>query len=147
MDSNNKIDVAEKIKQIKAKNIMTPFAVTVKEDEPLLGVAHQMMRLRISGSPVVSAIGKIAGIVTVTDLFKVMEKSVSNGNEIVLSDATLVKEVMTKNVSTINRETTLFEMVNLMRDKNIHTLPVVEGEFIVGIVGRRDVIYAYYSCL
>ena len=146
MDSQGKIDITEKIKQIKAANIMTPFAVTVKEDDPLLGVAHQMMRLRISGSPVVSSIGKIAGIITVTDLFKVMEKSVA-GESPALNEATLVKDVMTRNVSTINRETTLHEMISLMRDKNIHTLPVVEGDFIVGIVGRRDVIYAYYSCL
>jgi CBS domain-containing protein len=51
---------------------------------------------------------------------------------------------MSRNVCTIWKETTLREMIRLMFEKNIHTMPVVEGDELVGIVGRRDVLNTYY---
>jgi CBS-domain-containing membrane protein len=139
--------IKTKLREIRAKDIMSRFAVTVKEDESLLDVAHRMMRLRISGAPVVSEIGKIAGIITVTDLCKIMEGSVSQNipDRYNVRKNSLVKDVMTRDVFTITSETDLLAIITLMGNKNIHTIPVVDQDLIVGIVGRRDVIYAYYS--
>lgn len=50
-----------------------------------------------------------------------------------------VKDIMTKNVVTIEREDTLRSALILMRKHDIHHLPVVNGEKLVGIVSDKDI--------
>ena len=56
----------------------------------------------------------------------------------------LVEDIMIRNVFSVNPNTSLFEALQLMCAKNIHTLPVVAENEIVGIIGRRDVINSFY---
>ncbi|MFC1754597.1 CBS domain-containing protein [Thermoproteota archaeon] len=137
----------KKLKKLKARDIMSKFAITVREDMRLVEVAHLMMRFKISGLPVISKEGKIVGIITATDLFRTMgeatQESLSSGS---LSDRSKpTSEVMTREVCTVEKEATLSEIILTMCTKNIHTLPVVEGDEIIGIIGRRDVINSFYS--
>ena len=134
------------VHEIVARDIMSRFAITIFEDEPLLNAAHLMMRFKISGMPVVARSGEIKGIITATDLFRIMgeivTKKLESGLEV---DANImVKNVMTKSVSTIHEETSLIDAIILMWAKKIHTLPVVEDGKITGIIGRRDLLNAFY---
>jgi CBS domain-containing protein len=54
--------------------------------------------------------------------------------------ATTVGQAMTPNPVTIDPETPLEEIATLMVTKNIHTLPVVEGGKVVGVVGKEDIL-------
>jgi CBS domain-containing protein len=54
---------------------------------------------------------------------------------------TLVREVLqgkSAEVWTIGPRATVYEALQLMADKNIGALPVIEGEQLVGIVSERD---------
>ena len=53
-----------------------------------------------------------------------------------------VREVMTPNPLTLSPETPLSEIARLMERKKVHTLPVVAGGKVVGIVGKIDPIRA-----
>ena len=54
--------------------------------------------------------------------------------------ATLVKDIMTANVVTINQNNTLLELKNVMDEKNLRRLPVVnDAGQVVGIVTNTDV--------
>lgn len=133
----------ETLKRLKAKDIMSKFAITVAEGETLGKVAHLMMRFRISGLPVVSKGDKIVGIITATDLFRIMGEAVerSSGMPAHLS----IDNFMTRKVHTIEKENSFLDVITVMWSNNIHTLPVVENDAIVGIIGRRDVINQYYK--
>ena len=50
------------------------------------------------------------------------------------------REIMTRNVKTANRETTLREVAALMRDGDMGAVPVVENGKLVGIVTDRDIV-------
>ena len=50
------------------------------------------------------------------------------------------REIMTRNVKTVNRETTLSEVAALMRDGDMGAVPVVENGKLVGIVTDRDIV-------
>ena len=50
------------------------------------------------------------------------------------------REIMTRNVKTVNRETTLREVAALMRDGDMGAVPVVESGKLVGIVTDRDIV-------
>ena len=52
-----------------------------------------------------------------------------------------VSDIMSRNVSVLTEDNTLDDVMKLMYEKNIHTLPVVKDGKIIGIVGRRDLAY------
>jgi len=47
---------------------------------------------------------------------------------------------MTLEPVTVSPETDIEEVAKLMVDKKYHTLPVVEGGKVVGIVGKEDIL-------
>jgi len=50
------------------------------------------------------------------------------------------REIMTRNVRTVNRETSLRDVAALMRDGDMGAMPVVEDGKLVGIVTDRDIV-------
>ena len=142
-------NLEQRLKSVKARDLMSRFAITIKENETVMNLAHLMMRFKISGVPVVDKNGEIYGIVTATDLFNLMKGIVGNMKDKTNLDNYLdmkISELMTKDVVTITEETTLFEIMKLMCEHDIHTLPVmaVSKREIVGVIGRRDIINAFY---
>lgn len=140
----------EELKKIKAKDIMSRFAITTTDDKSLREVADLVMRFKISGLPVVSRQGSVVGIITATDLFRIMGETVKD----LSSDAAScqhkdirVEDVMTEEVVTAEEDATLQDMISLMCAKNIHTLPILKHGKLIGVVGRRDVLYKYYSII
>ncbi len=104
--------------------------VTVSPDTPLSEVQRIMAEKLIGGLPVVEE-GKLVGIVTKSDLFKVPED---------LRIETPVKEVMTKEVITVQPEVSLAEALKVMSGKGVGRLPVVSREGrLVGIIARADI--------
>ncbi len=49
-------------------------------------------------------------------------------------------EIMTKNVRTATRETSLREAAAMMRDGDVGAVPVVDGGKLIGIVTDRDIV-------
>lgn len=58
------------------------------------------------------------------------------------SDDTLVRDVMTPNVITIEPEQRLEDCMQIMSDKHIRHLPVVEAGKLIGIISINDVVTA-----
>lgn len=56
------------------------------------------------------------------------------------STDTQVGEIMSENVPTVTPASTIDECMNLMSDKNIRYLPVMEGGNVTGIVSISDVV-------
>jgi CBS domain-containing protein len=59
--------------------------------------------------------------------------------------ALTVKQAMTPNPVTVGLETDIENVAKLMVDKKYHTLPVMEGDKVVGIVGKEDVLKTLLS--
>lgn len=138
-----------RLKNMKARDIMSRFAITIKEHETTTNLAHLMMRFKVSGVPVLNKNGDICGIATATDLFNLMKSFIKDIDQGVNSDHYIEKKVetlMTKDVVTITEETSLYEIMKIMCERNIHTLPVMvlAKREIVGVIGRRDIINAFY---
>jgi CBS-domain-containing membrane protein len=139
-----------KLKEIKAIDIMSRYAITTSEDSSIEEVAHLMMRFKISGVPILSQKKEMCGIITATDLFNVMGRIISEmeeGREVFDYYKFPVKEFMKTNVITITPQTSLYDIMKIMWEKNVHTLPVVvmTNTEIMGVIGRRDVINACYG--
>lgn len=51
-----------------------------------------------------------------------------------------VRDVINRKVQTITRETLVGEIVSIMKEKRLGKLPVLDGEKIVGVVTRDDIL-------
>ncbi len=51
-----------------------------------------------------------------------------------------VKEVMTRDVTSVGPDATLFELAELMRDEDIGSVLVTEGNQVLGVVTDRDIV-------
>ncbi len=143
-------NLTKRLKSIKAKDIMTKNVITTKENTKLAEVAEIMIKERISGLPVVGKRGRIVGIITETDLFLVMDMIklgdiVQNGMKKVSNPS--VKFAMSTDIITIEKNTTLEEIFTIMKYRNAHTIPVLDGKKMVGIIGMRDVFKTFYAVL
>lgn len=58
------------------------------------------------------------------------------------SDQTLVSDIMTSSVISVNRSHTVDDCLTLMTERHIRHLPVIENEQLVGIVSIGDLVKA-----
>jgi CBS domain-containing protein len=143
---------------LKASDIMKTDVVTVTPEMSVEELGRLFMDKDISGAPVVDAEGTLSGIVTENDLirrnrrfhiptllrifdaFIPMEGSRSIEKEIKEISAATVKDICSKEVITINEDTSLEEIATVMSEKKVHMLPVLREGKLVGIVGKQEVI-------
>jgi len=128
---------------------MTEDVITVRKDDTLTDVAKLMITKRISGFPVIEN-DKIIGIITANDLFLVMD--MIKAGEVLKDNGTdysqpRVSFAMSTEIITVNPEGTLDDIISLMKYRNIHTLPVVSQNKLVGVIGRRDVFRSFYGAI
>jgi len=143
--------LVQALKLQKASDFMSKKVITTKSSTKLARLALDLHRDRISGLPVVDENNGLQGMITVTDLFDLMTM-ILDGVAVEEGVAGLrnptVKFAMSSGTITITAETTLYDIVQLMSKKKIHTLPVVDdGGNLIGIVGRRDVFKCFYQAV
>ena len=143
---------------LKVKNIMSTDVIAVTPQTDIGYAAKLLLEKRINGVPVMDEHGAMVGILCQSDLIVQQKKfpvpsvfTLLDGlvpmtsrkrleAEIQKMSAATVAEAMTPNPISVTPETTIEEAVNLMVEKNVHTLPVVQGGALVGIVGKQDVL-------
>lgn len=141
-----------------AREIMSSEVITVKGDATIEEIAHLLTEKDISGVPVVDDNGLILGMVTEKDLlYKDVEprfppvvellggliflKGVKHYNEELKKlVATKAEDIMTKNIVTVNGGMKVEKVAELMVEKDINRIPVVEEGKLVGIISRADIV-------
>ena len=136
---------------ILAKDIMLDEIIVIYDDMRIRQVARLMLRDRVSGFPVVSRDMGIVGIITITDLFRIITNACAEKPDkefhkrIAHCRDMAVADVMSRQVIAIRPETTLDEIIDIVQPQHVHTFPVVDGKKLVGIIGRHDILNAIFS--
>ncbi|MGB4643021.1 MAG: CBS and ACT domain-containing protein [Dethiobacteria bacterium] len=128
---------------------MTTSPVTVTPEDSL-GEALRLMKEHSIRRLPVMAKGKIAGLVTEQDLMKASPSSATSLSiwEInYLFPKIKIKDIMTKEIFTVTPETILEEAALLMQENQISTLPVLDGDKLVGIITESDIFKAFIDVL
>lgn len=143
---------------IKAKDIMEKNIITLSPDTEISKAVEILLKNHINGVPVVNADGELMGILCQSDLifqqkdipippiFAILDSVFPLSSSKSLEDqfqkmaATKVSQAMVKKVATVTPDTSVSEIAGLMVEKHFHTLPVVEGKKLVGIIGKEDVL-------
>ncbi len=50
-----------------------------------------------------------------------------------------IKEIMTKSIASLNGDDTVEQAAHLMKEHNIGSIPICEGEKVIGIITDRDI--------
>ena len=147
---------------MKASEVITRRVVSVHPDAKIAQVARLMLQHHISGLPVVDSQGKLVGVVTEGDLLRRAEIGTERrrpswlefligpgraAEDYVHAHTRRVDEVMSSDVISATPNTALDEIVGLMERHRIKRLPVVDGERLVGIVSRADLLRAFAKAL
>lgn len=154
---------------LKVREVMNTHVITITPDEPIRRAAQLLKKHRISGLPVVED-GRLVGMVTETDILKLLKTSHPGGDlwlpspfEIIevplreligweelkhsLEDigGRPVRTIMTTELHTITPDETIEDASEKMVRHRINRLPVLENNKLVGIVARADIIKALSS--
>lgn len=119
-------------KQRSAADIMSRVMVTTTPDVLLTDVIELILRYNVSCLPVVDDTYALLGIVSEYD---VMNFAFSGE-----ADRTTVGESMSRNIVTVAPADDLETVINLCLSRRMHRIPVVEGQTLVGIISRRDIL-------
>jgi CBS domain-containing protein len=130
---------------MKVKDVMVKEVATLDVNDEL-SLANDIMRLgRIRHLPVVDG-PRLVGIVSERDLFRSsLAQALGYGTKATrdLMKTLRIKDIMVAQVITIAPETDLKDAVQLMVDKKIGCLPVVEGDRLVGLITETDILLQY----
>ncbi len=141
-----------------AREIMTDRVITVTPETRVSELARILATENIGGAPVVDSEGRLLGVVTESDLID-QTKKVHIPTVVAILDSliflerpdrmekdirkiagTVVGDIYTPNPVTVSEETPLDEIATIMAKKHVHTLPVMRGGELVGVIGKGDII-------
>jgi CBS domain-containing protein len=139
---------------------MTTEVLTVSPETSISELSKILENRRIGGLPVVDKGGRLLGVITQTDL-------VERARDLELPPAinildfhfylqipshllhrvekmlgTTVGDCMTPNPVTVAPDTPVSKIAALMAKQKMHTIPVLEGGKIVGVIGKMDLVRA-----
>ncbi len=141
-----------------ARDIMTTPVITVGPDTSIKELVKILGEHRINGAPVIDKDSKLVGIVTEADIVDQCKKlhipsffNFLDGiifledpsileKEIKKMSGTTVGDICTTEVETVSPDTPVQDIATLMAEKHIQTIPVMDGDRLVGVVGRWDVV-------
>ena len=144
-----------------ARDVMTTKVITVEPNTPVKEIARVLLNSRISGVPVLDADGRIVGIVSEGDLMRqasdggkesgsllaaLFRRNTREADRVMLGER-MAQDVMTETVATVDEETPLADIAEMLEKRGIKRVPVVRTGALVGIVSRANLLHglAAYS--
>jgi CBS domain-containing protein len=139
-----------------AKDIMTRRVITVIADTPVTDIATLFLERHISAAPVVDENERMVGIVSEGDLvvrsdlgtdehrhswwLRLLNDNATLAGDYLKSHGKTAADVMSHNVVAVSEDTPVSEIARLMEQKHIKRVPVLDGDKIVGLVSRANII-------
>ena len=117
----------------KAREVMDSRIVTANRQTTGREIAVQLLGELESGMPVVGSNQQIIGVVTEFDILRAMQ----DGKEL---DRVKAEEIMSAPPISVEEETSINEVLTLMRKYRILSVPVVQDGKLVGMIFRRTLL-------
>ncbi|MBW2655315.1 MAG: CBS domain-containing protein [Deltaproteobacteria bacterium] len=143
---------------IKAIDIMETNIINVTPDTEISRAVKILLDNHINGVPVINDKEELVGILCQSDLifqqkempippiFTILDSIIPLSSSKKMEDsfkklsAITVEQAMVKKPVTVTADTPVSEIASLMVEKHFHTIPVVDGKRLLGIIGKEDVL-------
>ena len=132
---------------MQARDIMSSPVVSVTPDMTVKYAANLLSAHGFTALPVLDADGRLIGVVTEADLLRdrfPRDARYRQGEDTVADDppAGTVGGVMTTPAVGMGAGTDVVDLVRVLLEDRIRSMPIVDGAHVVGIVTRRDLVQA-----
>ncbi|ATX82563.1 CBS domain-containing protein [Mariprofundus ferrinatatus] len=145
--------------KVLARDIMNENPPYCDLDTSVDEIARRFAEEDLSGMLVVDEEKRLLGVITESDLID-QQKNLHVPTAVALFDLVIpmgearfedelarmqamnAECLMNADVLTVNADTSLNEIASIMGDQKIHHLPVLDGESVVGVICKHDVIKA-----
>ena len=142
---------------MQAKDIMTTSVISVPLEGQIEDAVRLMLDHNISALPVVDAEGDLKGLVSEGDLMRrvretdgprrswwleVLGGSGDAARDFVKLKSRRVEDVMTRDIVSVEEDTTVAEIARLLEKHRIKRVPVLRSGQVVGIVSRANLLHA-----
>ena len=121
---------------MQAQDVMNRAVITIRPHMPVTAAAALLAARGVTSAPVVTAEGMLRGIVSEVDLLRA-QPTVSHG---ATEQTATAADVMTPQPVTVRPTDELADVAAVLLDHGVRAVPVVDGERLVGILSRRDVL-------
>ena len=143
---------------LKVRDLMTPEVVTVRPTTPIKDAAGLLVEHRISGMPVVDDSGRVVGVISEGDLIvkehgadpvqrrplaRIFGDSPETRAQLAKIVALTAGDAMTAPAITIKADDLVAEAAATMARSRVNRLPVIDGDELVGVVSRADIVRAF----
>ena len=125
-----------------AKDIANRHVYTIGADMTLADIVSFLQKHEISNAPVVEKRKHrsiLVGFVSEGDCLEYLSNELFHGTP---SPPQTARTIMKKHPVCVGPETNLFTLASILVNHSFRHLPVVEGDHLMGIVSRRDVLKA-----
>jgi CBS domain-containing protein len=120
----------------KIGEFMDAVVPTLSPETQIMKAVDFLLRHRVTGAPVVDADGTLMGMITETDLLKLVTEGIKGEPP---TDAT-VAEYMTPDVVTVPPTVDIYYVAGMFVKNKFRRLPVVKDGKIVGAITRYDLL-------
>ncbi len=132
------------------KELMIPKPAVLTPHTTMPEALRLMKEKNVHRMPVVDAHGTLVGIISETDLHNATPSSatlLSFWEIPTLLAKITVEMLMVKDVATVTEDTPVEDAARIMADRNIGSLPVMDGKHLVGMVIQNDIFRAFMELL
>ncbi|MBO8173087.1 MAG: CBS domain-containing protein [Bacillaceae bacterium] len=127
---------------MKVRQIMSQRYAVIHPDDTLQQARTVMLTRNVRHLLAIDREDRLAGLVSDRDIREVYPSSLESPDQHQEIIRVPVHQFMSKMVITIHPDDDIEEAALLLYENNIGSLPVIEGEEIVGIVTMKDILYA-----
>ena len=123
---------------MQAQDLMIRTVVTVRPHMPVGAAALLLVSRGVTSAPVVTAEGVLRGMVSEVDLLRA--QPVPDALTTTPECSATAADVMTPEPVTVRPTDDLADVAAVLLDHGVRAAPVVEGERLVGIISRHDIL-------
>lgn len=120
-----------------AREIMNPRVEALEPSAPITAAIHTLMRRGYAGAPVVDPQQRMLGVLSEQDCIRALADSVFEG-----WPAGTVADHMSSEVESVGPDEDVFTVASRFSSGGHRRVFVVDGERLVGIISRRDLLRA-----
>ena len=121
-------------------DVMSKNVISVHEKDNLATASSIMLEAKMHHLAVVSPSGKIIGILSDRDCKLALQSPFSQGDPIQFAEGIPVSRIMTPTPQCISPHVSVGEAAQVMLRYQIHALPVVHDDTLIGIVTSTDLL-------
>ncbi|MBW1974974.1 MAG: CBS domain-containing protein [Deltaproteobacteria bacterium] len=114
-----------------AKDLMSQPPICIDETTPIRSAEELMIRYNINAVPVLDENKSLVGTIS----RQIIEKAIYHGFELAP-----VQHYMNRDIKTVHPDATIVEIQEPLVEHQQRILPVVEGNRVVGVITRRDLL-------